>query len=82
MASVEHEVRAAIAQKLGLHEDELGVDASIVEDLGADSLDAVEMLIAMEGKFGLNIPDEEAARIHTIRQAVDYINHAVESRIG
>ena len=80
MTSVEHEVRAAIAQKLGLNEDEIGVDASIIEDLGADSLDAVEMLIAMEGKFGLTISDEQAARIHTIRQAVDYINHEIESR--
>ena len=60
MMAVEHEVRALIAEKLGLKEDEIKADASIVEDLGADSLDAVEMVIAVEGKFGIDIPDEDA----------------------
>ena len=80
MTSVEHEVRALIAEKLGLQEDEIVGDASIVDDLGADSLDAVEMVIALEGKFDLEIPDEEAMQIGTVRQAVEYISRAIENR--
>lgn len=80
MTSVEHEVRALIAEKLGLKEEDIAADASIVDDLGADSLDTVEMVIAIEGKFGLDVPDEEAMQIGTVRQAVDYISRAIENR--
>jgi acyl carrier protein len=80
MMTVEHEVKVLIAEKLGLKEDKIEADASIVDDLGADSLDSVEMVIALEGKFGINIPDEDATQIATVRQAVDYISHAIESR--
>jgi acyl carrier protein len=80
MTSVEHEVRALIAEKLGLKEDEIEADASILDELGADSLDAVEMIIALEDKFDVDITDEDAAQIGTVRQAVDYISHALESR--
>lgn len=69
MTSVEHEVRAVIAEKLSLKEEEVLADASIVEDLGADSLDTVEMVITLEGKFNLDIPDEDAAQMRTVRQA-------------
>jgi acyl carrier protein len=78
--SVEHEVRVVVAEKLGLQEEAIAGDASIVDDLGADSLDTVEMVIALEGKFGIAIPDEDAAQIGTVRQAVDYISRAIESR--
>jgi acyl carrier protein len=80
MMTVEHEVRALIAEKLGLQEDEIEADASILDELGADSLDAVEMIIALEDKFDVDITDEDAAQIGTVRQAVDYISHAIESR--
>jgi len=80
MDSVEQEVRAVIAAKLGLTEEEIASDASIIEDLGADSLDTVEMVIALEGKFDVDIPDEDAITIRTVRQAAAYINHAIESR--
>lgn len=80
MTSVEHEVRTVIAEKLGLQEEAIAGDASIVDDLGADSLDTVEMVIALEGKFGLDIPDEEAMQIGTVRQAVEYISRAIETR--
>lgn len=81
MTSVEHEIRALIAEKLGLKEEDIAGDASIVDDLGADSLDTVEMVIALEGKFGLEIPDEEAMQIGTVRQAIEYVSHAIESRL-
>lgn len=80
MMSVEHEVRVLIAEKLGLQEEDIAGDASIVDDLGADSLDTVEMVIAIEGKFGLAVPDEEAMQIGTVRQAVEYISRAIENR--
>lgn len=80
MSSVEYEVRAVVAQKLGLKEEEIGGDASIVDDLGADSLDTVEMVIALEDKFDVDIPDEDALRIGTVRQAVECINQAIEVR--
>lgn len=80
MTTVEHEVRVVIAEKLGLKEAEIAGDASIISDLGADSLDTVEMVIALEDRFDLDIPDEEAAQISTVRQAIEYINDAIERR--
>jgi acyl carrier protein len=80
MSSVEHEVRALIAEKLGLEEEQVAGDALIVDDLGADSLDGVEIVIALEGKFELDIPDRDALQIATVRQAVEYINEAIERR--
>ena len=62
-----------IAQSLGVGEDEIVPDASFIDDLGADSLDIVELVMAMEDAFQMDIPDEEAEKIQTVRNAIDYI---------
>ncbi len=73
MSSVEEQVRGIIAEQLGLKPDEIRNDASFVDDLGADSLDTVELVMALEEEFETEIPDEEAEKITTVQQAVDYI---------
>ena len=73
MSSVEEQVRGIIAEQLGLKADEIKNDASFVDDLGADSLDTVELVMALEEEFETEIPDEEAEKITTVQQAVDYI---------
>jgi acyl carrier protein len=74
MSSVEEQVRGVIAEQLGLKADEIKNDASFVDDLGADSLDTVELVMALEEEFETEIPDEEAEKITTVQQAIDYIN--------
>ena len=74
MSSVEEQVRGIIAEQLGLMADEIKNDASFVDDLGADSLDTVELVMALEEEFETEIPDEEAEKITTVQQAIDYIN--------
>jgi acyl carrier protein len=73
MSSVEEQVRGIIAEQLGLKPDEIRNDASFVDDLGADSLDTVELVMALEEEFETEIPDEEAEKITTVQQAIDYI---------
>lgn len=73
MASVAERVKKIVVEQLGVKEDEVTNDASFVDDLGADSLDTVELVMALEEEFGIEIPDEEAEKITTIQQAVDYI---------
>jgi acyl carrier protein len=73
MSNVESRVRKIVAEQLGVKEDELRNDASFVDDLGADSLDTVELVMALEEEFETEIPDEKAEKIMTIQQAVDYI---------
>ena len=74
MSSVEDQVRGIIAEQLGVKVDEIKNDASFVDDLGADSLDTVELVMALEEEFETEIPDEEAEKITTVQQAIDYIN--------
>jgi acyl carrier protein len=74
MSSVEDQVRAIIAEQLGVKADEIKNDASFVDDLGADSLDTVELVMALEEEFETEIPDEAAEKITTVQQAIDYIN--------
>ncbi|OGV25409.1 MAG: acyl carrier protein [Legionellales bacterium RIFCSPHIGHO2_12_FULL_37_14] len=74
MSNVESRVRKIVAEQLGVKEDELRNDASFVDDLGADSLDTVELVMALEEEFETEIPDEKAEKIMTIQQAIDYIN--------
>lgn len=74
MASVEERVKKIIVEQLGVKEDEVANNASFVDDLGADSLDTVELVMALEEEFGVEIQDEEAEKIATVQQAVDYIN--------
>ena len=74
MSSVEEQVRGIIAEQLGLKADEIKNDASFVDDLGADSLDTVELVMALEEEFETEIPDDDAEKITTVQQAIDYIN--------
>ena len=73
MATVDERVKKIIAEQLGVEEDEVTSEASFVEDLGADSLDTVELVMALEEEFGIEIPDEDAEKILTVGKALDYI---------
>lgn len=74
MSSIEERVRKIVSEQLGVKEEDVRNDASFVEDLGADSLDTVELVMALEEEFETEIPDEDAEKITTVQQAVDYIN--------
>ncbi|MFL5249989.1 MAG: acyl carrier protein [Myxococcales bacterium] len=72
--TVEAKVKSIIAEQLGVGEDEIKTDSAFIEDLGADSLDIVELVMAMEEEFEVEIPDEEAEHIKTVKDAVNFIN--------
>lgn len=74
MSSVEERVKKIVIEQLGVKEEEVKEDASFVDDLGADSLDTVELVMALEEEFETEIPDDEAEKITTVKQAIDYIN--------
>jgi acyl carrier protein len=74
MSSIEQQVKSIVAEQLGVKEDEVTNDASFVDDLGADSLDTVELVMALEEEFETEIPDEEAEKITTVQQAIDFVN--------
>ena len=74
MSSIEERVKKIVCEQLGVKEDEVKATASFVDDLGADSLDTVELVMALEEEFDLEIADEEAEKISTVQEAVDYIN--------
>ena len=76
--SVFEKVKKTIVEQLGVEENEVTMDASITDDLGADSLDQVELVMALETEFNLDIPDEEAEKIKTVGDAVRYIEEATE----
>ena len=79
MASVLDRVKGIVVDQLGVAEEEVTAEASFVDDLGADSLDVVELVMALEEEFGVEIPDEDAERILTVGEAVKYIeSHAGE----
>jgi len=73
-SNVEQKVKSIIADQLGVGEDEIKPESSFIEDLGADSLDIVELVMAMEEEFEVEIPDEEAENIKTVADATNYIN--------
>ncbi len=74
MSSVEDRVAKIVVEQLGVKEEEVKSEASFVDDLGADSLDTVELVMALEEEFGTEIPDDEAEKITTVQLAIDYIN--------
>jgi len=73
MSEVEAKVKKIIEEKLSVNADQITNDAKFAEDLKADSLDTVELVMALEDEFGLDIPDEEAEKIKTVQDAIDYI---------
>lgn len=72
-ATVEKRVKEIIVEQLGVSEDEVVAEASFIDDLGADSLDTVELVMALEEEFDIEIPDEDAEKIHTVQDAINYI---------
>ena len=73
MSNIEERVKKIIIEQLGVKEEDVKSEASFVDDLGADSLDTVELVMALEEEFECEIPDEEAEKITTVKQAVDYV---------
>jgi len=74
MADIEARVKEIIVNELGVETEKVNRDASFVEDLGADSLDTVELVMAFEEEFGIDIPDEDAEQMRTVGDAVDYLS--------
>ncbi|POA99138.1 acyl carrier protein [Chromobacterium sinusclupearum] len=73
MENIEARVKKIVAEQLGVNEAEVKTESSFVDDLGADSLDTVELVMALEEEFECEIPDEEAEKITTVQQAIDYV---------
>ena len=78
MSTVEERVTQIVVEQLGVKEEEVNLESSFVDDLGADSLDTVELVMALEEEFNCEIPDEEAEKITTVNQAIDYINNHLQ----
>ncbi|HUP25107.1 MAG TPA: acyl carrier protein [Thermoanaerobaculia bacterium] len=77
--SVEQKVKEIIVEQLGVDADEVTSEASFTDDLGADSLDIVELVMAFEEEFGIEIPDEDAEKIQRVQEAIDYIGQRAET---
>jgi acyl carrier protein len=78
MSAVEDKIRKIICEQLDVPEKDVVPEASFVDDLGADSLDQVELIMAMEEEFDVSIPDEDAEKIGTVQDAIDYIEKAIQ----
>ena len=76
MSTIYERVKKIIVEQLGVKEEEVVNSASFVDDLGADSLDTVELVMALEEEFDIEIPDEEAEKITTVQAAIDYVENA------
>jgi acyl carrier protein len=74
MSTIDERVKKIIVEQLGVNDDQVVNDASFVDDLGADSLDTVELVMALEEEFECEIPDEESANITTVQEAINYVN--------
>ena len=79
MSDIEQRVKKIVAEQLGVAEDEIKLESSFEDDLGADSLDTVELVMALEDEFEIEIPDEQAEKITTVQQAVDYAKANMQS---
>jgi acyl carrier protein len=77
-SSVEERVKKIVVEQLGVKEEEVSNESSFVDDLGADSLDTVELVMALEEEFQCEIPDEEAEKITTVQQAINYITNYLQ----
>lgn len=80
MSSIEEKIKSIIVEQLGVNEEQVTSDASFIDDLGADSLDTVELVMAFEEEFDIEIPDEDAEKIVTVKDATKYIEEHVASR--
>lgn len=76
MDNIEQRIKKIVAEQLGVNEAEVKNESSFVNDLGADSLDTVELVMALEEAFECEIPDEQAEKINTVQEAIDYVNNA------
>jgi acyl carrier protein len=77
MSNVEEKVKDIIVEELGVEREKLTTDASFMEDLGADSLDTVELVMAFEKEFDIDIPDEEAEKLRTVGDAMSYLHEKI-----
>ena len=81
MSTIEERVKQIVVEQLGVKEEEVSPDSSFVDDLGADSLDTVELVMAFEEEFSIEIPDEDAEKITRVKEAVEYIDgHAKKKK--
>ena len=80
MPTIEERVKSVIAEQLGVRPEEVTLEASFVEDLGADSLDLVELTMALEEEFGIEIPDEDAEKLLTVQDVCIYVEAKVEGK--
>ena len=78
--SIEDQVKKIVAEQLGVKEEQVTADASFVDDLGADSLDTVELVMAFEEEFGIEIPDEDAEKITRVKEAIEYIDSHAKTK--
>lgn len=79
MASIEERVRDLVVEQLGVSEDQVNPQASFIDDLGADSLDTVELVMAFEEEFGIDIPDEDAEKMTSVGDAIKYLDENSKS---
>jgi acyl carrier protein len=78
MSNIEERVKKIVVEQLGVKEEEVTNEASFVDDLGADSLDTVELVMALEEEFKTEIPDDEAEKITTVQQAIDFVTANID----
>lgn len=74
MSDIEQKIKEAVAEQIGINASEINNNASFTDDLGADSLDLVELVMSFENEFGITIPDEDSAQLTTVQKAIDYIS--------